>query len=57
MKGFKPLTLKGVFKKHRSNPQDQPLHAETETKGIKKNVFSKLIQESTKHEPFDKKKN
>lgn len=53
---MKPLTLKGILKKHKSNPKDKELHKAIETKEIKKDTFNKLIQESTKHKPFDKKK-
>ncbi len=56
MKSLKPLTLKGILKKHKANPQDKSLHIDIKTKGLKKDTFNKLIQESTKYKPFDKKK-
>lgn len=56
MKGFKPLTLKEIKKRHTKNPQDKELHKTMEAKTINKKTFNKLIEESTKQEPFDKKK-
>lgn len=56
MKGFKPLTLKEIKKRHTKNPQDKEVHKEIENKTISKEMFNKLIEESTKQEPFDKKK-
>lgn len=61
---MKPLTLKGILKKHKQNPKDKQslslrdkkLHHDIETKEVRKEVFNKLIQEATKQEPFDKKK-
>lgn len=57
MKGFKPLILKGILKKHKGNPKDKSLHKIIEKTGIKKETFNKLIKEATKHKPFDKEKN
>lgn len=56
MKGFKPLTLKGILKKHKNNPADKELHKTIQTKEVKKEIFDKLIKESTKHKSFYKKK-
>lgn len=56
MKGFKPLTLKRILKKHKDNPKDKLLHKIIEKTGVKKETFNKLIKESTKHKPFDKSK-
>lgn len=56
MKGFKPLTLKEIKKKHAKNRQDKELHKTIETKTINKKTFHKLIEESTKREAFDKRK-
>lgn len=53
---MKPLTKKGILKKHKQNPKDKELHKDIETKEIKKETFNKLIQQSTDEEPFDKKK-
>jgi len=53
---MKPLTQKEILKKHKNNPQDKSLHSAIETKEIKKDTFNKLIQQSIKQEPFDKKK-
>lgn len=53
---MKPLTQKEIIKRHKKNPQDKSLHNTIETKEIKKETFNKLIQESTKHKPFGKKK-
>lgn len=52
---MKPLTQKGIIKRHKKNPQDKLLHNTIKTKEIKKETFDKLIQQSTKQEPFDKK--
>ena len=56
MKGFKPLTLKEIKKRHTKNTQDKKLHETIEKRTINKKVFNKLIEESTKQGPFDKKK-
>ena len=56
MKGFPKLTKKEILKRHKKNSQDKSLHTIIETKGIKKDTFNKLIEESTKQQPFDKKK-
>lgn len=56
MKGFKPLTLNGILKKHKSNPVDKELHKTIQTNEIKKDIFNKLIKQSVKQKPFDKKK-
>lgn len=53
---MKPLTQKEILKRHKKNPQDKSLHNTIQTKEIKKETFNKLIQQSTKQEPFDKKK-
>ena len=53
---MKPLTKKGILKIHRKNPKDKSLHTIIETGEIKKDTFNELIQQSTKKEPFDKKK-
>ncbi|TSC90451.1 MAG: hypothetical protein G01um10145_123 [Microgenomates group bacterium Gr01-1014_5] len=55
MKGFKPLTLKEIKKRHNKNPQDKKLHETIEKETANKKVFNKLIEEGTKQEPFDKK--
>lgn len=55
MKGFKPLTLRGILKKHKDNPKDKSLHNIIERTGIKKEIFNKLVKESTRHKPFDNK--
>lgn len=55
MKGFKPLTLKEIKKRHTKNPQDKKLHEIIEKGTVNKKIFNKLIEESTKQEPFDKK--
>lgn len=52
---MKPLTQKEILKRHKQNPKDKELHKTIETKEIKKETFNKLIQQSTKQEPFDKK--
>lgn len=52
---MKPLTKKGVLKKHKENPKDKSLHTIIETVEIKKGTFNKLIQQSIKQKPFDKK--
>lgn len=54
MKGFKPLTLKEIKKRHTKNPQDKELHKTIENKQVNKKIFNRLIEESTKQEPFDK---
>lgn len=56
MKGYKPLTLKEIKKRHNKNPQDKELHKIIENKTVNKKTFNRLIEESTKREPFDKKK-
>lgn len=56
MKGFKPLTLKEIKKRHSKNPQDKKLHETIEKTTVNKKTFNKLIEESTKQEPFDKKR-
>lgn len=56
MKGFKPLTLKEIKKRHTKNPQDTELHKIIENKTINKKEFNKLIRESANLGPFDKKK-
>lgn len=56
MKGFPKLTLKRILKKHKKNPKDKDLHKTLETGEIEKSDFNKLIKESTKYKPFDKKK-
>lgn len=53
---MKPLTQKGILKRHKKNSQDKSLHNIIQTKEIKREAFNKLIQQSTKQEPFDKKK-
>jgi len=53
---LKPLTLKGILQRHKNNPKDNKLHKIIETKEIERSDFNKLIKESTKHKPFDKKK-
>lgn len=55
MKGYKTLTLKRILKRHKDNPQDRELHKAIETVEVDRKRFGKLIQTSTKHEPFDKK--
>lgn len=54
---MKPITLKEIKKHHNNNPKDKTLHTEIENKELDNKIFNKLIQESTKHEPFDKKEN
>lgn len=56
MKGYKPLTLKEIKKRHTKNRQDKNLHVTIEKTKVNKKIFNKLIEESTKQEPFDKKK-
>ena len=56
MKGFPVLTLRRILKRHKENPQDQELHKVIETKEENEDLFNKVINEATKHEPFDKKK-
>ena len=53
---MKPLTQKEVLKRHKKNPKDKSVHQVIETGEIKKDTFNKLIHQSTKQEPFDKKK-
>ncbi|OGE25308.1 hypothetical protein A3H85_02465 [Candidatus Daviesbacteria bacterium RIFCSPLOWO2_02_FULL_40_8] len=55
MKGFKPLTLKEIKKRHSKNTQDKDLHKIIENNTINKKIFKKLIGESVKDRPFDKK--
>ena len=55
MKSYKPLTLREIKKRHTKNSQDKKLHQIIETKTINKKTFNKLIEESTKQDPFDKK--
>lgn len=53
---MKPLTLKGILKKHKQNTKDKQslslrdkkLHQDIETKEVKKEEFNKLIQKATK---------
>ena len=52
---MKPLTQKEIIKRHKNNPRDKSLHKTIETTEIKKDTFNKLIQQSTKQKPFDKK--
>lgn len=52
---MKPLTKREILKRHKQNPKDKELYKTIETKEIKKSDFNKLIQQSTKQEPFDKK--
>lgn len=52
---MKPLTKKEILKRHKKNLKDRSLHTIIETGEIKRSDFNKLIQESTKQEPFDKK--
>lgn len=56
MKGYKPLTIKEIKKRHTKNPQDKQLHRTIENKTINKKQINKLIEESAKQEPFDKKR-
>lgn len=56
MKGFKELTLKEIKKKHTKNPKDKDLQNLIENYQIPKKDFNKLVQQSTKQEPFDKRK-
>lgn len=56
MKGFKPLTIKEIKKRHTKSSQDKKLHETIEKETVNKKLFNKLIEESTKQEPFDKKK-
>lgn len=59
---MKPLTKKEILKRHKQNPndkhslslRDKELHKTIETQEIKRGDFNKLIQQSTKHQPFDK---
>ncbi len=53
---MKKLTLKEIKKRHTKNPKDKTSHTKIENEEVDKKMFNKLIQESTKHEPFDKKK-
>ena len=52
---MKQLTLKEIKKRHAKNQQDKELHKIIETKTINKKTFNKLINQTTKQEPFDKK--
>lgn len=60
---MKPLTKKEILKGHNKNPKDKQslslrdkeLQKDIETKEIKRSEFNKLIQQSIKQEPFDKK--
>lgn len=52
---MKPLTQKEILKRHKNTSQDKPLHNTIETKEIIKEDFNKLIKESVKQKPFDKK--
>lgn len=54
MKGFKTLTLNRILKRHRENPQDKELHKVIENGEVDRKEFNKLVEEATKHEPFDK---
>ncbi len=56
MKGFKPLTLREIKKRHVKNPQDKQLHKTIENKTVNKRQINTLIEEGAKQEPFDKKK-
>ncbi len=53
----KKLTLKEILKRHKANPKDKELHKMIEDQGSDnlKEEFNKLIQQSTKQKPFDKK--
>lgn len=53
---MKPLIQKEILKRHKKNPKDKQLQKDIETKEIKRSDFNKLIQQSTKPKPFDKKK-
>lgn len=55
MKGFKTLTLKRIQKRHKENPQDKELHEKIEKGTVDKKELKRLIDESAKTEPFDKK--
>lgn len=52
---MKPLTKTEILKRHNKNTKDKSLHKIIETGEIKKEEFNKLIQQTTKQEPFDKK--
>lgn len=52
---MKPLTKKEILKRHTQNPRDTELQKDIETREIKRSDFNRLIQQSTKQEPFDKK--
>ncbi|MGH7202936.1 MAG: hypothetical protein ACREHC_00655 [Candidatus Levyibacteriota bacterium] len=53
---MKNLTLKRLLKRHRENPQDAELHKVIESGNVDKKELNKLVRESTKQKPFDKKK-
>lgn len=57
MKGFKSLTLKEIKKRHVNNPKDTELQKAIEHNQVDKKIFNELIDQSTKHQPFDKKNN
>lgn len=54
----KKLSVREILKRHKSNPQDKDIHTIIESEGNSdlKERFNKVIQESTKQKPFDKKK-
>lgn len=54
----KKLSVKEILKRHKSHPQDKNLHKVIEDEGNNnlKKEFNNLIQQSTKQEPFDKRK-
>lgn len=37
---MKPLTLKGILKRHKQNPKDKELYKTIETKEVKKETFN-----------------
>lgn len=53
---MKPLTKKEILKRHKKNSKDKQLHKTIETKEMKRSDFKKLIQESIRYQPFDKKR-
>ncbi len=55
----KKLSLKEILKRHKSNPQDKELHRVIESEGNDdlQEKFNKVLQQSTKQRPFDRKKN
>jgi hypothetical protein len=56
MKGFPKLTIKRILKNHKHNSRDKELQKTIETQSTDNENFEKLIAESTKQKPFDKKK-